>query len=266
MFAWTRSVALGAGLAALALGCGSDESRTLFVEERTPERIAGRFLADDRVIEFSSTRREELSGDVEIDVGALTYAVHYDYAAGEVVSDGQGGALDRATQRMLNDSIEVVTAYLGPDDPELLLHEQMLYAGLGMLIDSAGMPLERMTFALELSDTDPSESEKSLSNDGVGCIKRNLSYYASFDYGSSAVVDRVVTANRSKCNGRCGPGCTQLTPWNMWTLDCLEHDACCVETSDNNCWTPLGQCGDEYVHAETDFLRGFDPFRKHCGG
>jgi hypothetical protein len=53
----------------------------------------------------------------------------------------------------------------------------------------------------------------------------------------------------------------------MWTLDCLEHDSCCSAIGDGTtCWTPLGECGDEYVHAEADFLRGFDPFRSHCGG
>lgn len=52
----------------------------------------------------------------------------------------------------------------------------------------------------------------------------------------------------------------------MWTLDCLEHDACCNVTSDDSCWTPLGECGDEYDDAMGDFLRGFDPFRRHCGG
>ena len=69
-----------------------------------------------------------------------------------------------------------------------------------------------------------------------------------------------------ECNGQCGPYCTQLQPWRMWTLDCLEHDACCNVTSDDSCWTPLGECGDEYDAAMGDFLKGFAPFSKHCGG
>jgi hypothetical protein len=112
-----------------------------------------------------------------------------------------------------------------------------------------------------------SEVDKSLGNDGVTCIERGSTYAVSFDEASGTTVDFPRTADVEECNGKCGPGCAPLTPWSMWTLDCLEHDACCSRTDESLvCWTPLGQCGDEYVHAETDFLRGFDPLSSHCGG
>jgi hypothetical protein len=241
-------------------GAAADE-RALLVDERTPQRFAGRFTSADRAVELSSTSAEPFAGNVAIDLGSLAYAVHYDYVARRVVTDGRGEAIDRESQRMLAEALEHVTAYFGANDPELPLHEQMLYASLAMLQESAGMPLGRTTFEIE-----PSELEKSLGNDGVSCIKRAQTYAASYDYGDIVIVDHAITAGASECNGRCGPTCTQLTPWNMWTLDCLEHDACCGATSDDSCWTPLGECGDEYGEAQTDFLRGFDPFRKHCGG
>jgi hypothetical protein len=130
-----------------------------------------------------------------------------------------------------------------------------------LLADSGGMPLRRQVFELA-----PSEVDKSLGNDGVTCIERDSTYAVSFDAAGNSTVDAPVTADAEDCNGRCGPGCTALTPWSMWTLDCLEHDTCCGATGDAACWTPLGECGDEYVDAETDFLRGFDPFSPHCGG
>lgn len=273
MLRQTRSgiVAAGFGLAALRCGSGDltrlsaesvlSEEAALILDERTPERIAGRFTAAGRDVELSSTGTQPFAGEVAIDIGSLSYSVHYDYVARKVVSNGYGGAIDRGSQRLLGLALERVTEYLGSSNPALPLHEQMLHAGLAMLQESAGMPLEPMSFEIE-----PSLVEKSLGNDGVSCIKRDQTYSASYDHGSTVVLDRAITADSSECNGRCGPTCTQLTPWNMWTLDCLEHDACCGATSDDSCWTPLGECGDEYGEAQTDFLRGFDPFRKHCGG
>lgn len=264
---------IAAGLGLAALRCGSPDLTTLsdepapledsalFVDERTPERISGRFTAADRDVELASVSTEPFAGEVTLQLGSLRYSLRYDYVARRVQSDGQGGAIDRDSQRLLGAALEEVTDYLGQSNPELALHEQMLHAGLAMLQESAGMALEPMTFEIE-----PSLVEKSLGNDGVSCIKRDQTYAASYDHGSTVVLDRPIVADSSECNGRCGPTCTQLTPWNMWTLDCLEHDACCGETSDDSCWTPLGECGDEYGQAQTDFLRGFDPFRRHCGG
>jgi hypothetical protein len=269
--------------ASAVLGCGSGDHAALLdepallVDERTPERFAGRFTAAEGAVELSSAASvQPFAGNVSIDTGSLVYAVHYDYAARRVVTDGGGRAIDRESQRLLGEGLEHVTALLGPNNPELPLHEQMLYASLAMLQESAGMPLERTTFEIEPSDVEesnvdpggvgPGSVEKSLGNDGVSCVKRQQTYSASYDYGGTVIVDYAITADASECNGRCGPTCTQLTPWNMWTLDCLEHDACCDATSDDSCWTPLGECGDEYGEAQTDFLRGFDPFRKHCGG
>jgi hypothetical protein len=157
---------------------------------------------------------------------------------------------------------------LGSNDPALPLHEQMLFASLALLADSGGMALPAIEFSLgprHAGARSPSV-EKSLGNDGVSCIERDATYAVSFDYGGTIVLDEPVTANSSQCNGQCGPECVQLTPWLMWTLDCLEHDTCCGATSNDPCWRPLGECGDEYVDAELDFLRGFDPFNQHCGG
>ncbi len=257
------SVGLLASLALAGVRCGQGADSPLSVDERSSDRFSGRWLSEARSIEFESTRAGLLAGDVAIDTGALRYDVHYDFEARVVVADGHDGALDRPTQRLLRDMAEGVARYLATDpaatgDGSI---EPMLYASLVLLADSGGMPLPRQVFELA-----PSEVDKSLGNDGVTCIERDSTHAVSFDAANGSTVDAPVTADAEDCNGRCGPGCTALTPWAMWTLDCLEHDTCCGATGDAACWTPFGECGDEYVHAETDFLRGFDPFSSHCGG
>jgi hypothetical protein len=273
--------ALACALSMTLLRCGSTGSTAgddrslpsgeaapgLAVEQRTSERVDGRFVggdgADPLTLEFASTRSTPLSGEVEIVVGSLDYTLRYDYGiTRQIVADGQGAALDRPTQRLVLDALDAVTQRFGPNDPGLPLHEQMLFAGLALLEESGGMPLARLRFPLGTDET-----EKSLGNDGITCIERGDAYEVSFDDSNATVEGQTVTADSDECNGLCGPGCSQLTPWKMWTLDCLEHDTCCQATGDHTlCWTPLGECGDEYTDAEADFLRGFDPLQRHCGG
>jgi hypothetical protein len=280
MHARMTSVWIALGFALGALNCGSgDPDRTLLerpsdelglhVERQLEGDFAASFTTNELRIELASIRSAELAGDVTIDVGALAYEVHYDYAGREIVADGHGGAIDRTMQRALAEALAALGEHLGPSDSSLPFHEQMSLASLVLLEESAGMQLSRTSFPLEPLDPDATGAEsldKSLGNDGIGCIRRNTTYAVSFDFGSTQVLDLPVTSNSSECNGQCGPYCTRLTPWVMWTLDCLEHDTCCRATSDGSCFTPLGECGDEYVDAEADFLSGFDPFGKHCKG
>ncbi len=233
---------------------------------RTEQRVEGRFEQDGQVIEFSSERTGPLTGDVRIDSGALRYELHYDYDARQVVTDGHGGALQYEMQRPLREAIEQLSAQLGSSGREPPLHEGMLLAGLSMLHESGGMPLELQTFDLGPEASSAGDVDKSLDDDGIQCIRSGGIYYVSFDFGETTVLDTEVQAGSYECNGQCGPYCTQLQPWRMWTLDCLEHDTCCNATSDDACWTPLGECGDEYEAAMGDFLRGYAPFSRHCGG
>jgi hypothetical protein len=252
---------------------GAGGSGTLLVSEHEAARISGHFASPGREIEFTAEGTTPLSGDVGVLMGALSYDVHYDYEMALVRADGHGGAIDRPALRALGAAIESLSEYLGPSQPGSALHEQMLTASLALLRDSGGMPLERQTFDLGAphpplhAGTGPEVAEKSLEDDGIRCIQNGEWYPVSFDYGETAAVDADVKAGSKDCNGQCGPACAQLTPWRMWTLDCLEHDTCCATTDgDAECWTPLGECGDEYEAAMKDFLRGVDPLRKHCGG
>jgi hypothetical protein len=257
-----------------ALHCGPDSSSTLLVAERNGERVSGRFEAEGRAIEFVAQGSDPLAGDVQLGIGALRYDVHYDFEARDggraVVADGHGGAIDRASPAALLAAIGALTHYLGASREDSPLHEQMLPAALSLLRDSGGMPLQPTRFDLGPKQgtgaAESGEVDKSLGDDGIRCIQSGTSYLVSFDYGETTVIDQVVEAGVDECNGQCGPTCTQLQPWRMWTLDCLEHDTCCDVTSPDSCWTPLGECGNEYEAAMGDFLRGFDPFRKHCGG
>jgi hypothetical protein len=252
---------------------GSTEPMSLSLAERNSERISGELWTDAALVEFSSTPSAPLAGSVAIHVTSfadtpappLDYELRYDYAAGVVTSDGHSGRLDREALGRLQSAASAVAAQLGADDPALPLHGQMLFAAFVLLAESGGMPLDPLTFDLPLPEGDA--LEKSLENDGVGCISRGETILGSFDFGRTVVADEPFVVDSHSCNGLCGPSCTRLTAFEMWTLDCLEHDECCKAIGDNTtCFTPLGECGDEYVDAETDFLRGFDPFSRHCGG
>jgi hypothetical protein len=267
------SVQLGA-LALLHCG-GVSEPGPLQLAERTTERVTGELSTGEIQVELESTPSGPLAGVVSVHVVSsgddaaepLHYELRYDYAAGVVTGDGHGGRLDRQSLRVLGDAAARLAGELGPDDPTLPLHEQMLFAALVLLSESGGMPLGPLTFAVGGGDQADTVLDKSLGNDGISCLERGSTYLVSFDFASTAVVDRPIAADSRSCNGLCGPSCTELTPWRMWTLDCLEHDSCCNAIGDSTtCWTPLGECGDEYVDAEADFLRGFDPFQRHCGG
>lgn len=236
------------------------------VSVQTEQELRGTFLQEDTVIQFSALSTSPLAGEVRVELGPLRYEVHYDYEARQVVADGYGGALPYDAQRPLLEAIAALSAQLEPDSLERPLHERMLHAGFGMLRDSGGMPLERKVFDLGPAEGEADEVDKALGDDGIRCIRSGPSYFVSFDYADTTVVDGVVQAGAFECNGQCGPYCTQLQPWRMWTLDCLEHDTCCNVTSDDACWTPLGECGDEYDDAMGDFLRGYAPFSRHCGG
>jgi hypothetical protein len=260
----------GTGDAAGAVGSG-----TLLLSEQQDASISGHFASRGRELEFSARRTAPLAGVVQVRVGALSYDVQYDYEQGVVRADGHGGALDRPALHALRAAIDSLRAQLAPGEPGSALHEQMLTASLSLLHDSGGMSLDSQTFDLgtaqrpvgaEMGAEQPLV-EKSLDDDGVRCIQHGEWYPVSFDYGEALVLDADVQAGSKDCNGQCGPACAQLTPWRMWTLDCLEHDTCCAATDgDTECWTPLGECGDEYEAAMKDFLRGVDPLRKHCGG
>ncbi len=262
-------------VALAALRCGSEEPMTLLLGERTSERISGGLWTEETEVEFTSTPSAPLAGVATLHVAspdhehphALDFELRYDYAAGVVTSDGLGERLDRESHRTLRAATDLLARQLGPDDPTLPLHEQMLFAAFVVLSESGGMPLSPVTFEMGPRDAPGDTEDKSLGNDGVGCIQRGATYLASFDFGETVIVDTPITADSHSCNGMCGPSCTQLTTWRMWTLDCLEHDSCCNAIGDDTtCWTPLGECGDEYNDAVADFLRGFDPFRRHCGG
>jgi hypothetical protein len=272
------------------LRCGSGEPSPLQLGARDSENVTLALSVDDVQVELESTPSGPLAGVVSVHVAsyageataplssyALNYELRYDYAAGVVTSDGHGGQLDRQSLRVLGDAADRLSHELGSDDPTLPLHEQMLFAALVLLSESGGMPLGPLTFEMNRGETSDGNSsgskspssitDKSLGDDGVSCLQRGSTYLVSFNFASTAVVDLPIVADSRSCNGMCGPSCTQLTPWRMWTLDCLEHDSCCSAIGDGTtCWTPLGECGDEYVVAETDFLRGFDPLRRHCGG
>jgi hypothetical protein len=264
----TASIGVILGIAAVGAMSGCGPSGSLPLEsESEPGRITGSFAGGDRVLEFEARSESPGVADVALEIAELRFAAHFDYVAGEVALDGHGAALDRASHGTLLDAAAALASTLAGEPADVPLEQRALYAAIVAWQQSGGVALPEQRFVLPRRPA-PAEGPitKSLLDDGVGCVLRGESYLVSFDYGDITVLDEPVTADSWECNGLCGPYCVELTPWNMWTLDCLEHDQCCRATDTPDCWAPLGECGDEYEAAIADFLRGFDPFGSHCGG
>jgi hypothetical protein len=253
-------------LLALASGCGSQglsHDPRLELGEPSPDRIEGRFRSSQGALELSATSSRPGVAEVELELAGQRFDARFDHEAGVVVLDGHDIGLERASHRALGEAAASLAAELDADSP---LAARALYAAIVAWHESGGVPLPEQRFALRERAAHEGLGDKSLLDDGVTCLARGETYAVSFDYGDSTVVDEPVVADGWECNGLCGPYCTELTPWRMWTLDCLEHDQCCRATDTPDCWAPLGECGDEYQAAIADFLRGFDPFASHCGG
>ncbi len=266
-------VCLALGLAVVeSVGCGatSEAEPQPSVDRLTIERQAGGALSGRyQALELQARRLGPLSANVELRIESLLFDAHFDYGAGEVVLDGHGMELDRTSHQLLLQAISRWVEEFGPDAAGLPVEELALYASLVSWQQSGGVAVQRTTFPLARAEgSGRATLNKSFQDDGTGCIKKGATYNASFDYSDTVVVDRLVAADSHSWNGLCGPACVQLTPFRMWTLDCLEHDECCsdIDADAPSCWVPLGECGDEYEHATADFLQGFSPFGRRCGG
>ncbi|MET0412269.1 MAG: hypothetical protein ABW217_13285 [Polyangiaceae bacterium] len=239
----------------------------LELSEPGPGRSEGRFDTSERELSFSAESPRQGLAEVTLAIDGARFDARFDFAAGEVMLDGHDAALDRGAHGVLLEAAEVLATDL---DADAALEQRALYAAIVAWQQAGGVPLSQKRFALRQSEQhtglDEPLRDKSLLDDGVTCLARGETYAVSFDHGDASVIDEPIVADGWECNGLCGPYCTELTPWRMWTLDCLEHDQCCRATDTPDCWAPLGECGDEYEAAIADFLRGFDPFARHCGG
>jgi hypothetical protein len=292
MTSWLKGRGFLRRLLPLCLACGSGAAPS--AEEGSaavaPEGSYGSFRAADpaeaRALEFSSKALGPAVADVALRIGQLEFDAHFDYDKGEVVTDGHGVGLDRAAHALLREAAEAFSGAVvdaapdadessepgAPNEPAsstvavAAFERRVLYAAIVVWQQSGGIPLPRKAFALPRAD-EPGITDKSLRDDGIACVTPGVTYEVSYTHGSVTVNDRVVTADSHSCNGLCGPACVLLTPFAMWTLDCLEHDECCADIDGGlDCWVPLGECGDEYESAMGDFLLGVDPFARHCGG
>lgn len=97
---------------------------------------------------------------------------------------------------------------------------------------------------------------RSLSDDGVTCVTVGQTYTVHFDkngvfgIGRQTFSEPVEVGGVGSCNGLCWKGCDlNNTPWETWSMDCLEHDRCNDIFSEWHCW-------DEFTHAIDDFTIG----------
>jgi hypothetical protein len=264
------------GVVALAAVFGCVAPDQIFVKFQAAGRLSGGLYAEGQTLEFSANSSAPLVADVTLRTTELSFDTHFDYDAGQVVLDGHGGALDRATHAMLLDAVTGRAESVSGELSSLPLEEQALYAALVMWEESDGIPLGQRSIAVDrrtregrtldepLSTPGAGIEDKALWRNSISCIIPGHSYAVSYDYAGTTVNGDVVTADAAECNGLCGPGCAQLTPQPMWTLHCLELDACCQATESADCWAPGGECGDEYQRAMADFVRGLDPKGEHC--
>jgi hypothetical protein len=240
------------GVAALAAIFGCVTPDQIFVKFQAPGRVSGGLYADAQTLEFHAESTAPLVADVTLQTNLLRLDTHFDYDTGQVVFDGHGSALDRETHAMLLDAVTMRALSVGADLGSFPLEEQALYAALVMWEESGGIPLTQL----------------SLAGGPSTCITPGQSYPVSDDSAGAAVRAllgrEVVTADAAECDGLCGPGCAQLTPRPMWTLHCLELDACCKATDSLDCWAPNGECKEEYQRALSDFASGVDPNGEHC--
>jgi hypothetical protein len=263
------TIALGVG------GCGAEPPSAFAAQGDAASVASGSYAAEGRVLEYEARSSSPFVAEVALQIGSLLFDARYDYPAREVVTDGHGLSLDRPAHQLLGQAISALSAEFGSNATGMTFPEQALYATLVTWQQSGGIPLGRRAYSLAgtgLAEAQAAQSNgervisKSVEDDGIECVQEGTSYLASFDFGDTIVIDQSVTAGDRHCDGLCGPDCVRLTPFEMWTLDCLEHDACCGATDTPDCWVPLGECADEYEHAIADFLRGFDPLSRHCGG
>lgn len=268
----------GVAVLAVVFGCVSPDQ--IFVKFQAPGRLSGGLYSDGQTLEFSSTSAAPLVADVTLQTTALRFDTHFDYDAGQVTLDGHGSALDWSTHAMLLDAVTGRAESVGADLASLPLEEQALYAALVMWEQSGGITVDQLSIAIDrrtrearsleapLSLVGGGIEDKALSGGAIPCVTPGASY-ALFDdttpdVAGAALLPRVLTADTAECDGLCGPGCAQLTPRPMWTLHCLELDACCKATDSPDCWAPSGECSAEYQRALGDFVRGLDPEGEYC--
>lgn len=256
------------------LGCGGSP------EAQSAPHLEGTFASptapEGQPLQYSIVEQTPAVADVKLKVGELSFDAHFDYDQRKVFIDGHGQGVDRDTHRLLFEAIGALGTSVNAAPPSESdgFVARALSAALVVWEESGGIVLGQRQYELPAPRAASQEltggqelTDKSLADDGIECIKRGQAYDVSFDYGDVTVSDLSVVADSHSCNGLCGPACVLLTPFPMWTLDCLEHDECCAATDGGpECWVPLGECADEYDKATAGFLLGADPFASHCGG
>ena len=104
------------------------------------------------------------------------------------------------------------------------------------------------------------ETDLSLYNEGVKCIKKGQWVYAQWDTSSGQVRGESVKTNANwggnyGCMGRCGGGCGWGAP-SSYTKDCMDHDVC-SKRHNSSSGSSDPNCGDEYNQAMDDWAHGW---------
>lgn len=130
-----------------AVGCGVPDQ--VFVQFQSQSRVSGGFYSQGQTVEFWAENPAPLVADVKLLKDGLRFDAHFDYASGMVVLDGHGGALDQASHDLLVDAVEARALSIGADLADLPLEEKALYTALVSWEQSGGIPLDRLSIAVD---------------------------------------------------------------------------------------------------------------------
>ena len=225
--------------------------------EHQPDLISGSYLAEGHQVDYrvnAAANRYTLR--VTIDGNKTLSAVaDYDQFATEL--NGNNHRLTGTEALALNTTSIRLAEALYTGTGEETLQTTLAENTLIQLLDwFSYIPPGYQLGKESVMDTD---LQKSRSNDGITCVRKNRYYTISWDdrRGNRSARD-YAGRNRGgnyNCMARCGAGCGRWWIPSAWTLDCFEHDEC--SRQNNSSGGPSdSNCGDEWIHASDDWTFG----------
>jgi|GEM_PF-1562440 len=232
------------------------ELAQLWLEHRDGS-LEGELTGAAAEVGFSASELSAGEVRLSIEVGGHALDVHVDRANGWLESDGHGATLTADHRAALASLAEALTRELGPAlDPNgpagSVITAATYWSQAPANFAIAGRSLSLASGKGELASA--------VGNDGVHCLKKWRSNWASWnaatstyrEYGERVTVGSNFSSSYG-CMGRCGAGCSGIG--GGWTQDCLDHDTCSFyNNSSGGSGDP--NCGDEFVAAEDDFWGG----------
>jgi hypothetical protein len=130
-----------------AVGCGVPDQ--VFVQFQSQSHVSGGFYSQGQTVEFWAENPAPRVADVKLTTDSLRFDAHFDYAAGVVVLDGHGEALDQLSHALLQDAVEARALSIGADLADLPWEQKALYTALVSWEQSGGIPVDRLSITAD---------------------------------------------------------------------------------------------------------------------